>query len=411
MGAAAFIMLETIGNGISYVDIMLAALIPAILFFGSQYIVVHFVSRREGIVGLPKDQLPRLWPLLLKQGYLLLPLAIIFVLLSIGLTPMTAAFRAVLATVALNVLVQLLILAFRGVSGWKAMSDKLTPRTLLDALVDGAKMALPIVAATAAAGIISGAINNTGLGLKIADGLISLGTSIASVLPFDGAELMLVMFFTMIACLVLGIGLPTTANYVVMSVVAAPAIINLIDGTYTGIGLPGASETGQTAWQYYLIAHMFVLYFGVLADITPPVCLAAFAASGISGGNPILTGVQSVRLAISGFIVPYAFVFSPQLLLLGDDWMSLVIAIATAIAAAFLLGASVAGQLQARLFIWERAVLFVAALFALSPSALASLGGIAVGAVIVLLQYLRHSRGDDSGEPELETTEAATSAD
>ncbi|GAB3223723.1 TRAP transporter permease [Glycomyces halotolerans] len=411
MGAAAFIMLETIGKEIGYVNIMLAALIPAILFFGSQYMVVHFVSRREGILGLPKSELPKLGPLLVSKGYLLLPLIVIFVLLSIGLTPMTAAFYAVLATVGLNILAQLLFLAFKGVDGWKAMSDKLTPSALGASLVDAAKMALPIVAATAAAGIISGAINNTGLGLKIADGLINLGTNLSAFLPFERAELFMVMFFTMIACLILGIGLPTTANYVVMAVVAAPAIIALIDGTYTGIGLPEAGGyLGQPTWEYTLIAHMFVLYFGVLADITPPVCLAAFAASGISGGNPIMTGVQSVRLAISGFIVPYAFVFAPQLLLLGDDWFGTILACASAILAAFLLGGSVAGQLQARLYWWERIGLFAAALLLLSADILTDVIGLALAAAIVVFQYTRRDRETLPAEPQ-ESTEAVAAAD
>ncbi len=406
MGAAAFIMLETIGKEISYVNIMVAAIIPALLFFGSQYMVVHFVSRREGILGLPKSELPKLWPLLVSKGYLLLPLIVIFVLLSVGLTPMTAAFYAVLATVGLNVLVQVLFLVFKGVDGWKNMEDRLSPRGLVESLIDGAKMALPIVAATAAAGIISGAINNTGLGLKIADGLIGLGSDISRFLPFEGSELFMVMFFTMIACLILGIGLPTTANYVVMAVVAAPAILALIDGTHTDMGLAEAGGyMGQPTWEYTLIAHMFVLYFGVLADITPPVCLAAFAAAGISGGNPIMTGVQSVRLAISGFIVPYAFVFAPQLLLLGDDWGGTILACASALLAAFLLGGVVAGQLQSRLYWWERIGLFLAALLLLSADLLTDVIGIALAAALVAIQYLRRNRGqadpDESAQPEV----------
>ncbi|WP_100444242.1 TRAP transporter permease [Glycomyces xiaoerkulensis] len=401
MGAAAFIMLETIGKEISYANIMVAALIPAILFFGSQFIVVHYVSRREGILGLPRSELPKLGPLLVSKGYLLLPLIVIFVLLSTGLTPMTAAFYAVLATIGLNITVQLLFLAFKGIDGWKSMADKLTIKTLGEGLIDAARMALPIVAATAAAGIISGAINNTGLGLKIADGLINLGTNLSAFLPFERSELMMVMFFTMIACLILGIGLPTTANYVVMAVVAAPAIIALIDGQYVGLGLPEAGGYfGQPTWEYTLIAHMFVLYFGVLADITPPVCLAAFAASGISGGNPIKTGVQSVRLAISGFIVPYAFVFAPQLLLLGDDWAGTILACATAVLAAFLLGGSVAGQLQARLHWWERIGLFVSALMLLSADTTTDLAGLALAAAMLALQYRRRDRTPAPPEPE-----------
>ncbi|MCH7231951.1 TRAP transporter permease [Glycomyces sp. L485] len=409
MGAAAFIMLETIGRGLTYGQIMMAALIPAALFFISQYIVVHFVSKRDGILGLPKDQLPKLGPLMLRRGYLLIPLVVIFVVLSAGITPMTAAFYAVLATVGLNVLVQLGHLAFKGVDGWKRMEDKLTPRTLIGALIDAAKMSLPIVAATAAAGIISGAINNTGLGLKIAEGLIDLGTTISQFLPFENSELYMVMFFTMIACLILGIGIPTTANYVVMSVVAAPAIVGLINGTYTEMGLPEATEGLPADYRYILIAHMFVLYFGVLADITPPVCLAAFAASGISGGNPIKTGVQSVRLAISGFIVPYAFVLAPELLMLGDDWTRIALAGFSALLGAFMLGGAVAGQLQSRLYWWERVGLFVAALLMLDSGLPTDLAGLVLGGLVLFLQYRR--RGGEPTPSPVGTTEPAAESE
>ncbi|GAB3660342.1 TRAP transporter permease [Glycomyces tarimensis] len=390
MGSAAFIMLAMVGNGIRYSDIILAALIPALLFFVAQYIVVHFVSRRAGILGLPKGQLPRLVPLLISKGYLLIPLVFIFVILSIGYTPMRAAFIAILATVGLNIVVQLVWIAFKGIAGWKAMPDKLTPMALLDGLSDAARMSLPIVAATAAAGLISGTINTTALGLKIGDGLIDLGNTLSRFLPFDNSQLYLVMFFTMIACLILGMGLPTTANYVVMAVVAVPALLPLIEVRYADMGLE--------AFQLALIVHLFVFYFGVMADITPPVCLAAFAAAGISGGSPVKTGVQSMRIAISGFIVPFAFVLSPGLLLFGESWYSVVLSVATALLGVAMLGVAMAGYMSTVLNWIERTGLFVAAVLLLNGTYTTDVIGLALIAVIAVLQY-RRSRRDDGSVP------------
>jgi TRAP transporter 4TM/12TM fusion protein len=401
MGAAAFIMLQTIGGELVYADILKAALIPAILFFTAQYFVIHFVSKKQGITGLPKEALPKVRPLLLRQGYLILPLILIFVVLSSGMTAMRAAFIAVLGTVGLNFAMQVGFFTYglrRGLSGgvesWKRMPDKLTPKALADGLVDAAKMALPIVGAVAAAGLISGTINNTGLGLKVGDGLIDIGRSLADLMPVGGTELYFVMFFTMLACLILGMGLPTTANYVVMAVVAAPAIVGLINGTYTELGLPEAGA-GVPAWEYVLIAHMFVFYFGVLADITPPVCLAAFAAAGISGGSPLKTGVQSIRIAASGFIVPFAFVLSPGLLLLGSDWLGISRVVATALLGTALLGLAIAGYAISSLNGWERAVLAVGALTLLHGSVASDLIGVALGGVIVARQWMRRNNPEE----------------
>ncbi|WP_203336258.1 TRAP transporter permease [Nocardioides limicola] len=389
MGAAAFIMLQTIGGEMVFADIIRAALIPALLFFTAQFIIVHYVSKREGITGLPKEHLPKVLPLLVNRGYLVLPLILIFVILSIGMTPMRAAMWAVITTVLLNIVVQIVYLLLWGVEGWRRMPDKLTPKVLADALVEAARMSLPIVAATAAAGMISGTINNTGLGLKVGDGLIRLGGTLSNLIPFADTQLYFVMFFTMLACLILGMGLPTTANYVVMAVVAAPAIVGIINGTYTDLGLPEKVAGTGAAWEYVLIAHMFVFYFGVLADITPPVCLASFAAAGISGGNPLKTGVQSIRIAISGFIVPYAFVVSPGLLLLGNQPTKIVPVILTALAGIIMLGIAVAGFATVKLGWLERLGLTLAALMMLHGTLASDLIGLAVGGVILGLQFFR----------------------
>ncbi|THV34621.1 TRAP transporter permease [Glycomyces buryatensis] len=391
MGSAAFIMLAMVGQGVTYADIMLVAIVPAVLFFVAQYIVVHFVSRREGILGLPKDKLPKLIPLLVSKGYLILPLILIFVILSLGFTPMRAAFLAILATVGLNIVVQLLILAFKGVQGWKSYEEKLTPMGLLNGLADAAKMALPIVAATAAAGLISGTINTTALGLKIGDGLIDLGATLSQYVPIPDSQLYLVMFFTMIACLILGMGLPTTANYVVMAVVAVPALLPLVETRY--------AEWGLEPFQLALIVHMFVFYFGVMADITPPVCLASFAAAGISGGSPVKTGVQSMRIAISGFIVPFAFVIAPGVMLLGDSWVTTTTAVISAVIGVCFLGVAVAGYMSVPLKWWERILMILAALMLLYGGITVSLIGLAVAVAAFLIQYRRRDGGDADAAP------------
>jgi TRAP transporter 4TM/12TM fusion protein len=378
MGAAAFIMIEI--TGIPYITIIKAAAIPAILFFAAQFIVIHYESKKQGIRGLPREQLPSVRRLLAVQGYLLAPIILIFVILASGFTPMRAAVWAIGATVAINILLQLIALVIGAVRGtragefdsaeppppgagavaagayrarqawrrtvagapgpvrsavaqWQRLDDKLTPRTLTAGLVDAARIALPIIAACAAAGLIAGVITLTGLGLKLVGGLLDLGQD----------NLYLVMFFVMIACLVLGIGVPTTANYVITATLAAPALL-----AFDAVPL--------------LAAHMFVYYFGVMADITPPVCLAAYAAAGISGGNPIRTGVWSIRIAVSGFIVPYMFVLNPQLLLLDVTWGSAVVVFVTALIGVSCLGAAVAGYIDRPLHPLMRLLLVAAGL-------------------------------------------------
>lgn len=309
MGAAAFIMIEF--TGLPYVEIMKAAAIPAILFFAAQFIVIHYESKRVGIMGLPRAQLPNVTQLLLKKGYLLIPIGVIFYILLIGMSAIRAAWYAVVTTVIVNLVVQAISLLF---GRWRDMEDRLTFMGLLNGLVDAARIALPIIAACAAAGIIAGVITLTGLGLQLSRELVQLA----------GETLLLTMFFAMIASLILGIGLPTTANYVITATMAAPALL-FFDP------MP------------VIAAHMFVYYFGIMADITPPVCLASYAASGIARSNPLRTGVQSVRIAIGGFLIPYMFVLSPELLLQDATWFTGTKAVLTALVGMYAVGTAVVG--------------------------------------------------------------------
>jgi TRAP transporter 4TM/12TM fusion protein len=408
MGAAAFIMIEMTPPEIGYMEIIRAAALPAVLFFLAQFIVIHYESKRAGIRGLPPEQLPSVRRLLMVQGYLLAPIILIFVILASGFTPMRAALWAIIATVAINIVVQIVSLIIgalrrnaplpeadptplavdatpaqrvghaarqrtigalrrapgwvqRSVGQWQHLDDKLTPRTLLVGLVDAARLALPVIAACAAAGLIAGVITLTGLGFKLIDGLLALGMG----------NILLTLFFVMVACLVLGIGLPTTANYVITATLAAPVIWTLLQG-----------DLDSPTLAMILTAHLFVYYFGVMADITPPVCLAAYAAAGISGGNPIMTGVWAIRIAISGFIVPFMFVLNPQLLLLDVTWAGAVGVFITAVVGITALGAAVAGYLTRPLNPVVRVVLVAAGLALLGGSLWTDLLGFAVVAAV-----------------------------
>jgi TRAP transporter 4TM/12TM fusion protein len=315
MGAAAFIMIEFIET--SYLEIIKAAAIPALLFFTAQFIVIHYESKRLGIMGLPRDQLPNVRRLMMRKGYLLVPIVVIFVLLAQGRSVTRAALMAVFATVVVNVVVQVIAALF---GRWNQLEDRLTPVSLLNGLVDAARIALPIISACAAAGMIAGVITLTGIGLQLTDALLTL----------SGETLILTMFFSMIACLILGIGVPTTANYVITATLVAPAIVM-------------ASSVDTPQFASIIAAHMFVYYFGIMADITPPVCLASYAAAGIARANPLRTGVQSFRIAISGFLVPYMFVLTPQLLLQDVTWFTGTKAAVTALVGVYAVGTAVVG--------------------------------------------------------------------
>ena len=268
MGAAAFIMSEFLN--IPYGRIVLAAIIPALLYFTGIFITVHLEAKKAGLTGMPKDKLPNWKKLLTKRWFLSIPIIGIIVLLSLGFTPMLAAFWGIILCVLAAVPLK---------------ETRLSLYDIIKALEDGARSALPVVAACATAGIIVGIITLSGLGLKMAGGIIDLA----------GGNLYLTMLFTMLGSLILGMGVPTTANYIIQATVSAPALIAL--------------EVDPLA------AHLFVFYFGIVADITPPVALAAFAGSGIAGSDPLKTGLESFKLGFAAYLVPYIFVMSPVLIL------------------------------------------------------------------------------------------------
>lgn len=358
MGAAAFIMMEYLG--VSYSVIMLSAVVPAILYFTGIFIGTHFEAKKLGIVGLPKSELPNFKRLMLRYGYMLIPLIVIIGTVMYGYTPQRAAIYGIISA---------LLVSF------VRKESRLSIRKFIEVLEQGARVALPVIAAVATAGIIAGVVSITGLGAKFAAGIISL----------SGGHLVLALFFTMIACLILGMGLPTTANYVVTATIAAPALINGFDLAPIAV-------------------HMFVFYFGIVADITPPVCLAAYAGAGIARANPFKSGVTAVKLAIAAFIIPYIFVYNPILVLVDVTALNLILGVGTAVLGMIGVSSSMIGYFARQARVWERIVLFIGGLFLIVPNIISSVIGLVLLGVIWFIQKQRPD--DESGAKTPVTVEA-----
>lgn len=376
MGAAAFIMAQILG--VPYIEVAIAAVVPALLYYFAVMVQVHFEACRLGLRGIPWKQLPPLGPLLKTKGFLLIPLVAIIYFLLAGYTPLKAAFNGILVSFALS---------------WLNKETRLTPAKLYDAFQSGARSAIGVACACATVGMVVGMGTLTGLALKIAgaivamagvspDGLLAaIGASLFSLAP--GAEVtaetaalaltkIFTLFFTMIASLILGMGLPTTANFIVTSTMAAPALFLL--------GVPP------------LAAYMFVFYFGIAADLTPPVALAAYAGAGIAGSDPMKTGVTSFKLALAGFLVPYIYVYNPMLLFIDVEPFYMAQAICSALIGVFLLAMFTIGYFKAHLAWYMRVVAFVGAICLLIPGTISDLFGLAVLAVIYVMQTAKAKR-------------------
>ena len=347
MGAAAFIMAEY--TGIPYSEIIVIAIIPAFLYFLGVFLSVHFEARRRRILGMSDEDLPS-WTSVLKRIDLLLPLVIIIVIMLSGFSPARAALWGIGIAFVLSFL---------------RKETRLSPAGIVRTLDAAARTALPVIAACATAGIVAGTVTGTGLGGQVG----------GIVLDLAQGSFLLVLAFTMIACLILGMGLPTTANYVVTATVAAPILFNNFD-------VPLIS------------AHMFVFFFGILADVTPPVCLAAYAGSGIAGSNPLRTGVTALRLAVAGFIIPYVFVLEPALLLEGST-TDLLLALGTIMVGMIAIAAGLAGHLIIRAVTLERVLLVAGGFLLVYPAILVSLVGAVLVGIVVVIQVSRGRQGAD----------------
>ena len=364
MGAVAFIMAETIN--VPYVDIVKAAVIPAILYFFTAFWMVHLEAGRKGLMGLPKDECPNPWTAVRERWYLLLPLAGLVALLFSGYTPMFSGTVGLALTVVLifgaAVISGVKGLALRGlfwvllglacggffhfgVGTFMVVVALLVALTYIrrtgqdarqlavTALADGARHALPVAIACALVEVIIGVINLTGVAAELGGRIIAVGEK----------SLFLALFLTMVTCLVLGMGIPTIPNYIITSSLAAPVLLQL--------GVP------------LIVSHMFVFYFGIMADLTPPVALAAFAAAPIARESGLKIGLQAVRIAIAGFIVPYMAVYSPALMLQGDDWLATAWVVFKALVAIGMWGAGAIGFLLGPLNWLERCVAIGSASF------------------------------------------------
>ena len=329
MGAAAFLMAEFVG--VPYFDVVKAAVIPALLYYIGVWLGVHYEAKKYGLKGTPREELPKFGPLFMEKGHLAIPLAVIVYLLVSGYTPM----RAALAAIALSIICACL-----------RKSTRIGLKEIVNGLIDGSKGVLGVLIACATAGIIIGVVTKTGVGLKVATALLDL----------SGGQLLPAMFFTMVTSLILGMGVPTTANYVITSTIAAPALVQM--------DVP------------VLAAHMFAFYFGIVADVTPPVALAAYAGAGIAGANPMRCGVIAAKLAIAAFIVPYIFVLAPELLMINATTLTIAYSALTAIIGMWGVSMAMIGFCQNALNSLQRVLFMAGGICMIIPGHITDLVGV-----------------------------------
>ena len=347
MGAGAFIMAQFLG--VSYLEVAVAAIVPALLYYFAVIVQVHFEANRLGLKGLSREQLPKIGKLLKEKGFLLIPLVVIVYLLIAGYTPLKAAFYGIWVSFVLS---------------WLNKETRLTPVRIKEAFEAGARGALSVACACACVGMVVGMGTLTGLALRIAGAIVTLA----------GGKLILTLFFTMCASILLGTGLPTTANFIVTSTMAAPALLQL--------GVPP------------IAAYMFVFYFGIAADLTPPVALAAYAGAGIAGDDPMKTGVTAFKLALAGFLVPYIYVYNPILLFVDATPLPMIQAVITALIGVFLLAMCTIGYYKTQLPWILRIVALVGAIALLDPGTMTDAIGLGV---LVSLHFIQTIRAKKQG--------------
>ena len=345
MGAAAFIMAEM--TGYEYSDIIVRAILPAFLYFLGIFLGVHFKAKKLGLVGLKREELPK-WKLLLPKIYLLLPLIILTWMVIAGQTMAKSAIYGTIVAIVVGIINK---------------DDRMTPTKFVNGLENGGKNCLSIGIACGIAGIISVCITMTGLGGKL----------ITYVVKLSNGHLFIALFLTMICCIILGMGVPTTANYCIMASTCAPILITL--------GIPK------------IAAHFFVFYFGIVADITPPVALAAYAGSAIAKSDPMKTGINATKLAIAAFIVPYMFAMNPSMLLMDQGVLAAVQVIITSCLGIFGIAAALEGYVVTRAPWWQRILLAAGGLCLIDPRLMTDLVGIAAIVIVVVLQIVMRKHG------------------
>jgi TRAP transporter 4TM/12TM fusion protein len=347
MGAAAFVMAEFLGVG--YGQVVIWAIIPAILYYVACFAAVHFEAKRRGLIGLPRAELPVLSEVMRVRGHLFIPVLIILAVMYSGYSAPLAALAGTLA-------------CFPVAYMRKSTREYVNLPNIIEAFVDGARNALPVALACACAGIVIGVVTLSGLGIVFTQFVVGLSKD----------TLLLALILTMLAGIVLGMGMPTTPAYIIMTALLVPAIIKL------GVIEPAA--------------HMFAFYFAVLSAITPPVALAVFAAAGIAKSDLWKSGWAAVKIGAAGFIVPFMFVYEPALLMIGD-WSWIIWRFVAASFGILLFAAGLHGYFLTRAVMWERALLVIGGLLLVKPDIMSDIMGIVIAGVAAGSQYLtRHSR-------------------
>lgn len=340
MGAAAFLMAEI--TNIPYSTIIIAAIVPAVLYFTGIMLMVHFEAKKLHLQGMPPEEIPKFSHLMLTKWHLLLPLIVLVLMMDNGYT----ATRSALCAIVLAIIVSM----FRA-------DTRMSFKDVLSALENGARNIISVAVACSVAGIIVGIVTLTGLGLKLATGLLALASG----------SVLLALFFTMIASIILGMGVPTTANYVIMATITAPIVVDL--------GIP------------VLPAHMFVFYFGIVADITPPVALAAYAGSAIAHSNPLRTGITATKLAIAAFIIPYVFALNPSMLIIDTPFFDVVTVVITSLIGMFGISIGMEGYCITHLPWLDRILAIIGGLTLIVPGLVTDIIGFCLIGIVLVLQY------------------------
>jgi TRAP transporter 4TM/12TM fusion protein len=343
MGAAAFVMAEFLG--VSYGQVIIWALIPSILYYVACFAAVHFEAKRRGLVGVPRSELPKLGAVMRERGHMFIPVLTILFFMYTGFSSPMAALAGT-------------VMCFPVAALRKSTRHYVTLENLVLACVDGARNALPVAIACAAAGVVIAVVTLSGLGIVFTQFVVHLSQN----------YLLLALILMMIAGIVLGMGMPTTPAYIIMTALLVPAIVKL------GVVLPAA--------------HMFAFYFAVLSAITPPVALAVFAASGIAKSDLWKTGLAAVRIAAASFIVPFMFVYEPALLMIGD-WGRILWASATAAVGVLFFAAGLHGYFLVHSRLWQSIGLVIGGLLLIEPGTGTDLVGAIIAAVVIVTQVIQ----------------------
>ncbi|HCI63698.1 MAG TPA: C4-dicarboxylate ABC transporter [Clostridiales bacterium] len=341
MGAAAFLMADYVQ--IPYSQIALKAILPAVLYFAGIFVAVHLEAKKLGLRGLSKEELPKLRPLL-KKVYLLLPLILLVYLVS-------TSTRSIQYAAAIAIVAAIVVSLFD-------RESRITPKRLFEALAAGGQGTITVAAACGIAGIIAGTITMTGLANILINGIVTLA----------GNQVLIALFLTMVCCIVLGMGVPTTATYCIMAATCAPILIRM--------GVPT------------IAAHFFVFYFGIVADLTPPVALAAYAGAAIAQGSPMKTAVTATKLAVAAFIVPYVFALNPALLFVNTNVWGVISISVTSFIGIFAVSAALEGYLHTHMTWYQRVICCVGGLMLIFPGTVTDAGGLLLVGIVFLMQYL-----------------------